>query len=390
MAKRRDTKPTRYPGIASTEGGHVVRARVRDPRTGRERDLSRFVAGSLRDARRAQDEMRTEVRELGTVSRTRLSAYAEQWLERKAGTLRPHTLARYAVALTEHIFPTLGEWYLDALTPDAIVAWLGDMQSKTHDGRPYNPRTINGWLRVLRTMLADAFVERRLGPSPASRVHQLTEAPVYTDEDPNILSAEDLGALLLALRERSPVWFALFTTKAMLGLRTSEVTALKWSDIDGDTLKVQRSAVRGHVDERTKTKRTRSLPMPPAVVAVLAEQRARLEAAARAASQARGEIVPCSRWVFPSATDAPRYGSTLAKPLRAAMRAAGLERRLTPHGLRRTLNDVLRLVASADVQRAIVGHSSEKMSEHYSWVTPSERAGAIARVADVVKLEAKR
>jgi integrase len=104
-------------------------------------------------------------------------------------------------------------------------------------------------------------------------------------------------------------------------------------------------------------------------------------------SIARGEIVPASEWVFPSDVGTPRYGTTLARPLRRAMVAAGIERRLTPHGLRRTLNDVLRVVASADVQKAITGHSSEAMRQHYAHVRVEERAAAIARVADVVRLE---
>lgn len=370
----------------------MVRVRVRDPRTGQEVDRPRFVPGSLREALRVQAEMRAEVRERGRVTRTRLSDYARSWLARKRSALSVATLDRYAVALEDHILPTLGAWYIDAITPDACVAWRDEAAARTYgdEGRVYGARTVNGWLRVLRTLLADACVELRIGPSPASRLRALPEPPAYDDADPNVLSATELGALLVALHKTSPGWYALIALMGLTGLRTSEATALRWSDIDGDVITVQRSAVRGHVRERTKTGAVRRVPLAPAVVEVLREQRAALELRAREESIARGEIVPVSEWVFPSDVGTPRYGTTLARPLRRALAAAGITRRLTPHGLRRTLNDVLRVVASADVQKAITGHSSEAMRQHYAWVREDERAAAIARVADVVAMRRER
>lgn len=395
MPKRKDLRPTAHPGVYTTEGGHVVRVRVRDPRTGREVDRPRFVPGSLREALRVQAEMRAEVRERGRVQRTKLAAYARSWLARKRSALSAATLDRYAVALEDHILPVLGDWYIDAITPDACVAWRDEAAARTYEvtrgeeveRRPYGARTVNGWLRVLRTVLADACVELRLGTSPAARLRALPEPAVYDDDDPNVLSAAELGALLVALRETAQGWYALVALMGLTGLRTSEATALRWTDIESDVLTVQRSAVRGHVRERTKTGAVRRVPLAPVVVEVLQEQRAALELRARQESIARGEIVAPSEWVFPSDVGTPRYGTTLARPLRRALDAAGITHRLTPHGLRRTLNDVLRVVASADVQKAITGHSSEAMRQHYSHVRVEERAAAIARVADVVRLE---
>lgn len=217
---------------------------VRDPRTGREVDRPRFVPGSLREALRVQAELRAEVRERGRVQRTRLAAYARSWLARKRSALSVATLDRYAVALEDHILPVLGDWYIDAITPDACVAWRDEASARTYEVtrgeerevRTYGARTVNGWLRVLRTVLADACVELRLGTSPASRLRALPEPAVYDDDDPNVLSAAELGALLVALRETAPGWYALVALMGLTGLRTSEATALRWTDIEGDVL----------------------------------------------------------------------------------------------------------------------------------------------------------
>lgn len=399
MPKRSDLRPTAHPGIYTTKGGHIARARTRDPRTGREVERSRFVKGSLRDALRVQAEMRAEVRTRGTVQRTRLEDYARSWLERKRPGLSVATLDRYAVSLEDHILPELGDWYVDAIAPDAVVEWRDRASRKAYDAkerdekgvervvrRPYEARTVNGWLRVLRTLLADAFAELRIGISPASRVRALPEAPVYTDDDPNVLSGAELGALLFALRESSPSFYPLLYTMGMTGLRASEATALRWTDLHGDVLTIQRSAVRGVVRERTKTNKVRRIPLAPGVVEELAAQRDRLKERAREESIRAGEIVQPSEWIFPGDTGLPRYSTTLAKPMQRALSDAGIARRLTPHGLRRTLNDVLKLVASADVQKAITGHATDRMREHYQHIRIEERAAAIARVADVVRI----
>jgi len=54
-------------------------------------------------------------------------------------------------------------------------------------------------------------------------------------------------------------------------------------------------------------------------------------------------------------------------------------RRVTPHGLRHTANDLLRRHATAEVTRAIVGHSTERMTHHYSHVDELEKRAAVER-----------
>ena len=409
MPKRKDLRPTAHPGIYKTLGGHVVRPRATDPRTGKPVDTMRFVKGSLREALRAQTTWRADIRERGAQKRTRLGPYVASWLARKAPELSVGTGSRYAVALEDHVLPArpageapLADWYIDALTPDVLVTWRDEAAVKTYlvtvrdidpatgktrereVPRPYGARTVNGWLRVLKTVLADAATELRLGLSPAARLHALPEPKAYTDANPNVLTGVELGALLVALRDLSPGFFPLVATMALTGLRVSEATALVRGDIVDGVILVQRSASRGHVRERTKTKTARRVPLSPLAAEVIAAQLSGIDAAARAESLRRGEIVQPPPWVFPSNVGTPRYGTTLAKPLRRALKAAKIAHRFTPQGLRRTLNDLLSTLAPADVQKAITGHSTEAMRLHYAHVRVEARASALAAVAAVV------
>ncbi len=83
--------------------------------------------------------------------------------------------------------------------------------------------------------------------------------------------------------------------------------------------------------------------------------------------------------VFPSVTGGLRRPKSITKPFDAALAAAGIKRRQTIHGLRRTFNDLLCQVASGEVVRSMTGHSTQQMTEHYSHIANSEKAGAVVR-----------
>lgn len=102
--------------------------------------------------------------------------------------------------------------------------------------------------------------------------------------------------------------------------------------------------------------------MPPALTAILNDHRRRLVY--------EGLPTDGEAWLFPSQVahhkGKPMHKKALRKPLLAALEAAAVEARLTTHGLRRTFNDLMRQVSSGEVVRSIMGHVTERMTEHYS------------------------
>lgn len=150
------------------------------------------------------------------------------------------------------------------------------------------------------------------------------------------------------------------------------MTALRWSDIDLDAglIHIRRAHWHGIVDT-TKTHRTRTVPLTSELARVLREHR-RLLLSTQHPGLASG-------LVFPSMTGGLRWTRTIHKPFEAALRAAGIHRRQTIHGLRRTFNNLVRQVASGEVVRSMTGHVTEKMTEHYSHVDHSEKSRAVIR-----------
>ena len=75
-------------------------------------------------------------------------------------------------------------------------------------------------------------------------------------------------------------------------------------------------------------------------------------------------------------------------PLRRALVRAGITKRVTVHGLRRTFNNLSRQVAGNIVTRAITGHVTEEMTEHYSHVDRAEKLRAADQVVALAGLRA--
>jgi integrase len=82
-------------------------------------------------------------------------------------------------------------------------------------------------------------------------------------------------------------------------------------------------------------------------------------------------------WVFPTSVGTLMMHSTLQKPLKAALAEAGIKKRFTIHGFRRTFNNLLRQATSGEVVRSMTGHVTERMTEHYSHVDADEKRAAV-------------
>jgi integrase len=94
--------------------------------------------------------------------------------------------------------------------------------------------------------------------------------------------------------------------------------------------------------------------------------------------------------VFPTQAGRPHRGTPLGPVLRAACERVEIGIRFTPHGLRRTWNNLARRVADGMVVRAMIGHADEAMTEHYSRVGVEEKRTAARAVADLFQAPVER
>ena len=76
--------------------------------------------------------------------------------------------------------------------------------------------------------------------------------------------------------------------------------------------------------------------------------------------------------------------SALRKPLLHVLREKKLPH-ITVHGLRRTMNNLVRKQAPGIVTRSIMGHVSEVMTNHYSIADSAEKKAAVAAVVQLIR-----
>ncbi len=150
-----------------------------------------------------------------------------------------------------------------------------------------------------------------------------------------------------------------------------ELSALRWTNVDlqAGVLVVCEAQWRGRLGT-TKTDAVRDLGMAPEMIDVLREHRQDL-----VRDQHPGLS---SGLVFPSRRGTFRYESSLTKPIARILSECGIDKHLTPHGMRRTFNNLLRQQSvDRQVLRSLTGHSSESMTGLYSTVDVNEKQAAV-------------
>lgn len=155
------------------------------------------------------------------------------------------------------------------LTPGILKTWIQKQKTSL--------KTIRNQLSFLRSALDEAVTDGLIPSNPASLVtasrYQAKNSVSDSDYIVDPLSPDELNAILKSARYEQ--WGNLFKFAVNSGLRSSELCALSWSDIDfiGKTAHVQAASVVG-VIKGTKTKAgTRIVELNEDAMAALSNQK---------------------------------------------------------------------------------------------------------------------
>lgn len=391
------TQETKFPGVWKLkEGGHLIRARAKDPRTTMLREVRR-VLGEEPSAARAYkvlEEERQRIRAGAAEQQKAMPCFTKffgAWVERRELRSRIQSLATkrvYRQVLKDHLHPAFGLMLLDQIRRADIEAWCDAMGRQIKAGE-LSPRTANMRLTLLKSVLGSAAADYDLkDPTAGVEPFSTAEHPTYTPEEPNSLTAEQVPAFLEACLRRWPSLWALACLGYATGLRPSSLRPLRKGGLTPDLVRnpdgtawlyVRRShTVRQEVMQTTKQKKHGQILLPASLVEVLDWHIAQ-----------GNEVQQRSELLFPSSKGLILSSSRFGELWPRIARAAGLGLRLTPRSMRRTFQDLCRKAEVKDlVTRSISGHASEAMQHHYSTVNAQEQAEAIAKVFDI--MEARR
>lgn len=295
--------PTRWPGIYKrgsrwvyqwTDAGGVGRRRtvssLDEARTGkadREREAREGVPaavqapGALTLARYARELYGADV------SRPAGSDPLTGRYTGRRGAIREATRAQYRDYFERTWLPALGGRAIDSLRPADLRRVVDQMAARTGTARLADA-TIRRHFAPMSALMATAAEEGvvptnvardvRL-PSGRDQLHKFAAGGDDPDEeDLRALTADQVAAFLEIV---APRWRTFFALLAATGLRFSEATALRWSDLELDGsaphLRVRRSVVWGVMGPPKTRHARRKVPLPHSLVLDLRRRRSDAE-----------------------------------------------------------------------------------------------------------------
>jgi integrase len=301
----------------------------------------------------------------------------------KAGDIKSAAgRVKWAMVLEHHLIPAFGPMLLDQIRHADVARWRVQAAEKINAGT-YSPHTANTWLEVLRVILKAAVVQFELARNPMDGIKNFdTSEHVYTEEEPNSLTVQEMPAFLSKMRALYPQHFAFVCLGFFLGHRPSTLRPLRRSGptpdllLDEGIVLVRQSHTEGdEVMATTKTKIRQRITLPAVLVDIL---RWHIDTQLTTPEQ------KASLLLFPAEDGRFRTRSALKKPFVTVANAIGLKKKVSPKAMRRTFQDLARAAEVKDiVTRAISGHATETMQHHYSTVAADEKKLAIAKVIEL-------
>lgn len=348
-----------------------------DPATGRKRQTVRVVHGTKKEAEAVRNELlvaadRGELR--GTEAT--MAQLFERWYSLKAPDWSPKGALETRRLLDRVIIPALGAKRVTKVrTADLDRLYASWRNEGGVAGRPLSPASVQRYHTIVRGALNQAVKWGWLVSNPAV----LTTRPKVVPATIRPPTPEQILSLLAHTETHDPETAVFLRLAAITGARRGEVCALRWSDLDGDSLKIERAIVEsadGLVEKGTKTHGSRRVALDAKTADTLREHRRRCVERALAC----GAGLPDDAYLFAREPDGsvswrPDYVSYRFSKLRGAVGLDGA--RL--HDLRHAMATLM-LAGGADV-RTVAGRLGHRnvattLNVYGHFIEASDRAAA--------------
>ena len=226
-------KPIRERAKHACRGRWVGTIDVADPNTDVKR--RKYVYGRTQAQAKAALNAAIRERDAGTLvlSTETVASWSEEWLKRRARTLKPQTLRSYESKVRLYIVPHLGKRPLTKLRAKHIEAMYDAMRD-----HGLAEATVRQTHAILKKCLDDAIKRDRLAVSPMVKV----DAPGTEKHKREQFTTDQARQVLLAARDDARWWLALF-----YGMRQGECLGLDWAWIDFNrhTLRIEETLQTG-------------------------------------------------------------------------------------------------------------------------------------------------
>ncbi|AQG98554.1 integrase [Burkholderia sp. KK1] len=182
-----------------------------------------------------------------------VAVYLERWLDVKKTQIAASTHRDYHGIIFGHVIPRFGKMRLPELRRANIKEWLATIDDQQPE-KITNKRLAN-IQSCLRSALQDAVADEILETNPLAGFTFERNEPPRDEDHADPFDAEEQAAIIASARD--PQIANLFQFAFWTGMRTSELIALDWTDIDWQrgTVRVRKAMTRAAkgAAEDTKT-----------------------------------------------------------------------------------------------------------------------------------------
>jgi integrase len=324
-------------------------------------------------------------------SKTRFSAFAEEWLQEL--DLAGSTLMGYRKIVRTHLEPFFGNRVMSEIQPSEVRHLYSKLRSSGRKdskafGAALSETTVSKIHLVLAAILESAKDLGLIFNNPAK--HRTVKAPkqgrrtrsVTASEE--ILTKDQLNDLLAWIDSDEDDLYSMWLLIAMTGMRRSEAVALKWSDLNlaTATLAIRRAAdvSVSRAVKSTKTYTSRSVMIDPKTLEVLTRYKDLREILG-------AEFVANDAFIFATLNNELRIPNDVtARWSRLVLKAQGDNPDLpsiTLKGLRHThATLLLQSGINPKIVQERLGHSDISTTLNiYTHVTPTIQTEALERFA---------
>jgi len=357
---------------------------------GTRKERQSTITGDLADAIRERERLKAKIRGETTddapdsPEKKLIVDLAAEWRQKmlNEGRWSQRTHDENRQMLRDHILPEIAHIEVDDLCRDDVKRWKRVMREKTYERggkeRYYSQDSMQRFWAVMKRLLKEVYLEGYADQRFWEWVKDQKPPKSQADtdkarrEDRTVTLAE-LFKLLDAMKQMaerdadpkhdkysiSERWYTHAVTIAWTGMRYGESAGLEWRDIDFDRriIFVRRSWSQGRMGPPKGEKR--KIAMTEDVADALHRQRQIL-----LAEQNDGFLD--DGIVFPSNTGGRRWSSSIHSPMQDAAEVAGIDVKVGPQVLRKTLGTVLdELGVSVKGVQKQLGHQTLEMAEHY-------------------------
>jgi len=286
-------------------------------------------------------------------SRMTVAEWLPIWLSEYKSARSQHTREAYAV-YCRHITDHLGDVRLRSLTPAHVQKLLNDLQREG-----YAPSSVRSMRVILIGAINIAKSAGIIEKNPAEAV----KPPKLAKHTFQVIALDDMPRFRAACSKQkygNAILFMLYT-----GLRMGELRGLRWEDIDGTQMRVERQltpTAGGYAITIPKNDERRTIILSaPAVDILKAEKVAQAEDRLKAGAEWKDDDLS-KGLVFRQHSGRHLTGAEVCRCLRSIAQEMGYKQ-LRPHDMRHN-HAVAALVAGADpktVQHNL-GHASAAMT----------------------------